>query len=339
MSELRIRKINEDNEPIAGVKFILTRYDVYPEEIREAYTTIEGTTSFSITDGSYTMSEEPPELGHYIPLAEMNFTISGSVPGSFIDLTQLLLPWYPDLDRISFDGMVNEILNYTSLNPVYVSLMMSKQTIGNDGAGTTFYFELSGAGFYTAESHYPHGIFSFEAEFDMPGIHQFTVREAYSFSSDWDMDYREWPVTVEVVRIENELQAAVTYPNGVPAFVNTYRGEECGTFQFPKIGFDGTGTYEFTIREETPPGDGWETDGRVYRAVVEVVDDGHGHLIATVTYPDGYPFFENAYTVSPAGIIISGIKAAIGAPLPCGRFIFGLYDQNGERIAGATNEP
>jgi hypothetical protein len=70
---------------------------------------------------------------------------------------------------------------------------------------------------------------------------------------------------------------------------------------------------------------------------VDVIDDGYGNLIATMTFPDGFPSFTNTYTTTPSQIIISGIKAAVGAPLPCGRFTFGLYDDEGELIATVTN--
>jgi hypothetical protein len=57
-----------------------------------------------------------------------------------------------------------------------------------------------------------------------------------------------------------------------------------------------------------------------------------------MTFPDGFPSFTNTYTVTPAQVIISGVKIGVGAELPCGRFTFGLYDENGELVGTATNQ-
>ena len=69
-----------------------------------------------------------------------------------------------------------------------------------------------------------------------------------------------------------------------------------------------------------------------------MIEDGFGNLIATVEYPEGFPEFVNKYKRRPAHIIISACKLAVGAPLPKGRFEFGLYDSHGKLVATARNE-
>jgi hypothetical protein len=89
----------------------------------------------------------------------------------------------------------------------------------------------------------------------------------------------------------------------------------------------------------TPSGGGWTTDPAIIRVVVNVIDDGNGNLVATISYPDGFPSFTNTYTAGPARVTISGCKRAIGAPLPAERFTFGLFDQDGVLIDTTTNAP
>ena len=153
----------------------------------------------------------------------------------------------------------------------------------------------------------------------------------------WDTDTTVWPVEIEVFTAGTQLAALVSYPNGVPSFVNTIQGSTCGSFEFPEMTYSAAGDYEYTLKELTPSGGGWDTDDRIIRVIVTVTDDGHGNLVATVSYPDGFPSFTNTYNADPARIIISGCKIAIGAPLPAGRFVFGLYDKDGNLISSVTN--
>ena len=64
---------------------------------------------------------------------------------------------------------------------------------------------------------------------------------------------------------------------------------------FPEIAFTTPGVYVYTIKELTTSDENWETDPRVYRAVVTVTDNGTGELEANVDYPDGFPVFINMY--------------------------------------------
>ena len=64
---------------------------------------------------------------------------------------------------------------------------------------------------------------------------------------------------------------------------------------FPALTFTSPGVYSYTIRELTGSDERWETDNRVYRAVVTVSVKEDGTLTATVDYPDGFPRFINIY--------------------------------------------
>ncbi|MCL2235882.1 MAG: hypothetical protein FWB98_05530 [Defluviitaleaceae bacterium] len=64
---------------------------------------------------------------------------------------------------------------------------------------------------------------------------------------------------------------------------------------FPKLTFTSEGEYLYTIKELTPPGEIWKTDGRVFRVIVTVTENSQGNLVAKLSYPDGFPEFVNIY--------------------------------------------
>ena len=68
---------------------------------------------------------------------------------------------------------------------------------------------------------------------------------------------------------------------------------DCNNIKFPELSFTSPGVYNYTIRELTPPDREWDTDSRVYRAVVTVTADSDGNLTASAAYPDGFPRFVN----------------------------------------------
>jgi len=74
---------------------------------------------------------------------------------------------------------------------------------------------------------------------------------------------------------------------------------KCQNINFPALTFTSPGIYSYTIKELTPTDADWETDKRVYRAVVTVVDNGDGTLVAHLDYPDGFPEFVNKRTCPP----------------------------------------
>ena len=183
------------------------------------------------------------------------------------------------------------------------------------------------------------GLVTFQAvSFSDIGTYNYTTK-IVSLSADWTIDNREWPIKIEVINSNDILHATVTYPNGVPTFENTHSAAVCkGPFEFPELTFNAAGTYEFSVDEITPSGDGWVTDDKVVTVIVNVVDDGHGHLVATVTYPGELPTFTNTYHSNPVCVVIKGCKLAVGAPLPTGKFLFGLYDDEGKLISSVTND-
>ena len=110
----------------------------------------------------------------------------------------------------------------------------------------------------------------------------------------------------------------------------------CSSIRF-NLTFDAPGVYEYTMEELTQSGGGWTTDDAEFRVVVTVEDDGQGNLVASVAYPDGNPIFTNRYGAEPVEVVIHATKRAVGAELPCDRFEFGLFDEEGELVATARN--
>jgi len=68
---------------------------------------------------------------------------------------------------------------------------------------------------------------------------------------------------------------------------------KCRNINFPAQTYSSPGIYSYTIKELTPSDEKWQTDNRIYRAVVTVTDNGDGTLDAQVDYPDGFPEFVN----------------------------------------------
>jgi len=228
--------------------------------------------------------------------------------------------------------------------PIDVKLIMSKIAIGAPLIGGEFTFRIFNEvnnPIYTATNN-AQGLITFPAvHFSMPGEYNYKIRETDGPDEpNWDLDDTEWPVRIYVYEDDlHHLHATVTYPFGMPIFINKHKGETCGLFEFPELTFDEEGTYEYTLKELTPSGDGWVTDDNVIHIEVDVIEDGHGNLVATIRYLDGFPSFKNIFNGAPARIVISGCKIAIGAPLPAGKFEFGLFDKEGELIYITTNGP
>lgn len=75
------------------------------------------------------------------------------------------------------------------------------------------------------------------------------------------------------------------------------KNDAAGSVAFPALTFAEPGTYVYTISEVNDKQANVTYDTATYRVVVNVVDDGQGNLVATVTYDDGAaPTFENSYT-------------------------------------------
>ena len=227
-------------------------------------------------------------------------------------------------------------------SPVHVTLTMSRVAVGVPITQEPFHYGLfaaDGALMRNASSSQDKRIIFHDVHFDNEGIYLCTIRET-SHPQEWKPDLRIWPVEFHVTAVAAQLECRVIYPEGIPRFFNELVAcTTCGSIVFPELCFDAPGIYEYTMIEETPSGDGWETDDRVVRVMVHVEDDGHGNLFAYFEYPDGFPTFTNTRTLNPVCVEFRGCKIAIGAPLPEGRFTFGLYDEAGELVATTTNGP
>jgi pilin isopeptide linkage protein len=223
-----------------------------------------------------------------------------------------------------------------------VQVMMSKIAVGVALEGGEFSFGLfnaAGQRMFTATND-KHGVIDFpHVQFSAPGVYNYSAREI-SAPEGWEIDASHFPVVFDVFESwDDTLKVAVSYPNGAPVFKNTMRCNGCGLVEFPELFFDAPGIYKYTMKELSPDGGGWETDKNDVPVIVEVIDDGHGNLIAAIHYPDGFPNFVNYYRQKPARTILSACKMAVGANLPEGRFEFGLYDEHGDLISIARNGP
>jgi len=67
-----------------------------------------------------------------------------------------------------------------------------------------------------------------------------------------------------------------------------------GNVTFPKLTYHTTGTFNYIIKEMTPPGKGWTSDQNEFPVHVSINKEA-GRLIAGVTYPKGTPTFCNIY--------------------------------------------
>jgi len=239
----------------------------------------------------------------------------------------------------NYDVNSNEVILNILKGDTEMKIIMTKIALGAalEGGEFTFaIFDESGKELYTATNDVK-GLITFpDLQFDRAGQFNYTVKEIHA-PSDWEKDDSEWQIKITVTEVKGELHATLTYPNGVPVFINKHQSATCGEFKFPDLTFNKPGIYEYTLKELTTSGGGWTTDDRIIRVIITVTDDGFGHLVATVEYPDGFPSFTNIYHAEPTHAIISGCKIAIGAPLPPGYFEFGLFDSDGKLIATATN--
>ena len=146
-SEIRIRKVNESGNAVADVRFILLRTDIVPERLREAFTTINGTASFTVQEGTFILTEELPDGSGLLPVAPMYFTITEINEDELINLRELLEgTGYPNLEDIEFvqDQGVNVITNKTNVvpNPTNILLSANKKAVGAPLLAGQFEFGL-----------------------------------------------------------------------------------------------------------------------------------------------------------------------------------------------------
>ena len=219
-----------------------------------------------------------------------------------------------------------------------VTLTLTKNAIGTKLVGGEFTFTLYDDldAKVDEASNDSQGIVTFDLDFDDEGVYTYTIEETDT-PLGWIKDGKIYPVEIEIVDSPTGLIASVSYPDGHPGFVNKLEADPCSLIVFPELSFDEAGTYEYVLKEITPSGGGWLTDDAEYPVIVTVADDGYGNLIATLDYPEGYPEFTNTYVLRPVKVVISAVKLAVGADLPCGMFEFGLFDSDNNLVATAFN--
>jgi pilin isopeptide linkage protein len=214
-----------------------------------------------------------------------------------------------------------------------------------------------------------------------PEEHQLYMREITSSGNGWTTDSAVYPFTVIVTDegiaqvIPPEAISSNTFNNtyAAPANVNliatktavgaalpegmfsfgvfdsngslvssAYNGSN-GNISFPAVSIDKPGMYYYTIRETTPSGGGWTTDGTVYPVVVTATDNGMGQLVTSVSYPEGQPVFVNTFEAIPpvyipVNVTLRAKKTVCGGCLRAGMFRFGLFDAYCHEVAQATND-
>lgn len=108
------------------------------------------------------------------------------------------------------------------------------------------------------------------------------------------------------------------------------------TASFGDVTFSKAGTYTFNVTEVQGSKDGWTYDKSTHAIAVNVVDNGKGQLVATVT--GNNPTFENSYEAAESdGVTITATKVLTGAKLMAGEFSFQLIDKDGTVVRQATN--
>ncbi|MDR0841228.1 MAG: hypothetical protein LBN26_07620 [Christensenellaceae bacterium] len=213
---------------------------------------------------------------------------------------------------------------------------------------------------------------------DEPDVYDYTLRELTPSGGGWTTDGAAHPAIVTVTdNGMGQLIPDIQYPSGPPEFTDVYsaapasmnivaykelldwphpeipftfglydKNEDLvetaqnqeGVIEFSPISYSKPGTYYYTLSEITPSGDNWITDPSVYPVTVTVADDGEGQLITEVEYPSGQPIFTNTYVQPTVDAALQGHKTLCGACLQEGMFTFGLFDENGNEIARATND-
>jgi len=71
-----------------------------------------------------------------------------------------------------------------------------------------------------------------ELTFDRPGEYTYTIREATNLCACWILDRRRYRIVVTVQECQQgQLIATVSYPDGLPVFVNKYCPRPCVCFK------------------------------------------------------------------------------------------------------------
>ncbi|MFC2770302.1 MAG: Spy0128 family protein [Streptococcus gordonii] len=212
-------------------------------------------------------------------------------------------------------------------------------------------------------------------EYTAAGPHTYTITEKAGNEAGVTYDKTSHKVTVEVVdNGQGQLEATVTSEK--PVFVNDYvakpgkkaieakkvlngkaleadkyefelkegdkvvgtaKNKADGSVVFPAIEYTVAGPHTYTITEKAGNEAGVTYDTASHTVTVEVVDNGQGQLVATITSEQ--PVFTNTYTKpAPAAgtITIEATKTLVGKELEAGKYEFELKE--GDKVIGtATN--
>ncbi|MCL1948933.1 MAG: hypothetical protein FWF59_04295 [Turicibacter sp.] len=355
--------------------------------------------NFNIVDGFGNVVASAVNVDGDIDFPPLTFTEPGEYAYTVVEAGPFPTGWNPDGRTFSIivnvsgiEGRMRAIPTYPNGVPLFfnrfqpsgavASLQGKKSTSGHPLLENTFTFgafneegDLLATGTNDAE-----GNITFEPiPFEATGIHQLTVRELTPAGNGWSHDGTSFPAVVAVASDPEtgHLMATVDYPNGFPAFSNTFtpndgvatisvykelhgweHAEKSFMFQlmdssgnvvsmaqstggvatFPSIPFSAPGTYPYTVVEAGGPGNGWTTDQRTIHVVVTVEILSNGHLEATVAYPDGTPEFVNQYQAVPATATVIGMKQATNWEGALPEFGFVLFNEAGAPVGYGTND-
>ena len=214
-----------------------------------------------------------------------------------------------------------------------------------------------------------------EIEYTEAGTYTYTMSEKAGNEAGVTYDKTSHKVTVEVVdNGQGQLEATVTSEK--PVFTNTYaakpgkavieakkvlngkaleadkyefelkegdkvvgtaKNKADGSVVFPAIEYTAAGPHTYTITEKAGNEAGVTYDTASHTVTVDVVDNGQGQLVATITSEQ--PVFTNTYTKpAPAAdtITIEATKTLVGKELEAGKYEFELKE--GDKVIGtATN--
>ncbi|MDR2656862.1 MAG: hypothetical protein LBB86_03440 [Oscillospiraceae bacterium] len=239
-------------------------------------------------------------------------------------------------------GYNNVDISYVPLTPAFIRLTAVKNTLGCSPAESVSNYGLfdDQGGLLATASSDSYGTIAFPSvPVDTIGDYSWTIKPLAGSPDDPQADGEGISVSVHSdTDGKGGVAASYSYPAGeAPRFVSAIQNSEIGLIVFPELTFGAPGDYKYTVKEETRDGDGWVSDKAEYPVIVHVADDGQGNYVATAEYPDGYPEFADIYTGIAAKYTLGARKTTIGAPLPGGRFEFGLYDADDTLIAAATS--
>ncbi|MDR0896817.1 MAG: InlB B-repeat-containing protein [Oscillospiraceae bacterium] len=386
-------------DPVTGPSFI----NVYsPEDAEAVFTAHKYAIGQALVGSDFTFTVYNQQD---IPVATATNDISGSITFPAVAFGQTgtyyyeigesspsFGPWttdsarYPAVIQVTDDGsgQLAADVSYPYGTPVFfnryeqphtnATIIAQKMATGKALVGGDFQFGLfSGASLVAMTSNNAGGAVQVGMGYNEPGVYQYTLRETTTSGNGWTTDASQYPVTVTVsTDVKGNLQAMVSYPSGIPSFINRYSSspisvdlsatkfaigkelprkeftfglyDNSGTLQttatnldggaisFAPLTFNAPGVYYYYMREISESGNGWTTDSRQIPVVITVTDNGMGSLVASVDHPFGVAAFSNTYATSPAVVTPVATKTASGAALPAERFTFGLYNFDTEAL-------